>query len=416
MNKATPNPTSEQPSEEIFSAQNVRFDHFSNRAYPFMGTVRTPIQHFIGIDLHSDNIVVSVLTTVFDPMNQQLHGRTVKTFKVDTRFEASSRVEHALEPYCDGINHLAVVEATYNWYWLADLFEKRRWTLQLADPCTVSQRQIKHANDETDAWYLAERLRTNSLKTAEIMGRYSRSLRDLNRYRMRLVQDCARIKIILINQIMNHLSVRVSVNKLSGAARKFLDAMKCDKNTNISSREIIRPVIDIYVKDENTKWIFCDELARVIDLEDRIEALSSRIMKCTTDLPYVKPLLSILGCGPVLSRIIACEIGDINRFKSQKHFQSYCRLASTSRLSNGKSKGEGNAKNGNAYLSWALTELANLMIRFNKDVERVYSRLLARSGGLRVKAIRSLAAKISRAIYQMLKHDENFDVKRAFGH
>jgi len=79
-----------------------------------------------------------------------------------------------------------------------------------------------------------------------------------------------------------------------------------------------------------------------------------------------------------------------------------------------KSKGVGNAKNGNAYLSWAFTELANLVVRFNPEAKRYYDRLFNRSR-LRVKAIRSLAAKMARAIFMMLKHGETFDLKRCFG-
>ena len=91
-------------------------------------------------------------------------------------------------------------------------------------------------------------------------------------------------------------------------------------------------------------------------------------------------------------------------------FVSYCRLAPTSKLSNGKSKGKGNAKNGNAYLSWALTELATLVARFNRPVQRYLERKLAQRG-LRVIAIRSLAAKLARCVYQLLRKKEPFDFR-----
>lgn len=55
-----------------------------------------------------------------------------------------------------------------------------------------------------------------------------------------------------------------------------------------------------------------------------------------------------------------------------------------------------------------------LMTRFNPEVGAEFQRLPARAGGLRVKAIRALAAKISRAIFHMLRNGEVFDVKRCF--
>lgn len=83
--------------------------------------------------------------------------------------------------------------------------------------------------------------------------------------------------------------------------------------------------------------------------------------------------------------------------------------------SNGKLKGTGNAKNGNAYLSWAVTELANLIVRFNKTAAKMYARLFKKYGKLRVKAIRSLAARLARAIYHVLKTKKPFDEEKCFG-
>ncbi|EJX03152.1 Transposase, IS116/IS110/IS902, partial [gut metagenome] len=54
---------------------------------------------------------------------------------------------------------------------------------------------------------------------------------------------------------------------------------------------------------------------------------------------YSKSLQTIKGCGFVTSMIIALEIGEIERFNTHKDFVSYCRLAPTSKLSNGKVQG-----------------------------------------------------------------------------
>ena len=111
---------------------------------------------------------------------------------------------------------------------------------------------------------------------------------------------------------------------------------------------------------------------------------------------------------------IITEIGDISRFRTMGEFVSYCRLAPASKLSNGKSKGQGNAKNGNAYLSWALTELATLMARYNKSIQHYLERKVKKTG-LRVIGIRALAAKLARCVYQVLRKKEAFDLLLAFG-
>ena len=66
-------------------------------------------------------------------------------------------------------------------------------------------------------------------------------------------------------------------------------------------------------------------------------------------------------------------VGDISRFAKVGNFASYCRCVSSQRLSDGKSKGHGNRKNGNRYLSWAFVEAAHLILsqRFRNACESV---------------------------------------------
>ena len=69
------------------------------------------------------------------------------------------------------------------------------------------------------------------------------------------------------------------------------------------------------------------------------------------------------GIGDILAMTIILEVGDISRFARVGDFTSYCRCVPTGRVSNGKSKGKGNAKNGNRYLAWAFVEAAYLSLR-----------------------------------------------------
>lgn len=59
--------------------------------------------------------------------------------------------------------------------------------------------------------------------------------------------------------------------------------------------------------------------------------------------------LSMTGVGPILGTTILLETGEINRFKQVGHYASYCRCVKSEKTSNGKKKGEGNAKSGNKY-------------------------------------------------------------------
>ena len=118
------------------------------------------------------------------------------------------------------------------------------------------------------------------------------------------------------------------------------------------------------------------------------------------------------GIGPILSSIILLETGPIQRFADVGNYASYCRCVNSSRVSNGKKKGEGNTKNGNKYLAWAYVEAANFAVRFCPEAKRFYERKKANTNG--IVAIKALAHKLARACYHMLREGTAFDLKRCF--
>ncbi|OTP79672.1 Mobile element protein [Caballeronia sordidicola] len=73
---------------------------------------------------------------------------------------------------------------------------------------------------------------------------------------------------------------------------------------------------------------------------------------------------TVPGIGSTLATVILLETGDVGRFADIGNYASYCGCVSSTHLSNGKKKGEGNTKNGNRYLAWAYIEAANFALRF----------------------------------------------------
>jgi transposase len=100
------------------------------------------------------------------------------------------------------------------------------------------------------------------------------------------------------------------------------------------------------------------------------------------------------------------EVGDIGRFAKVGNFTSYCRCAPTQRLSDGKSKGSGNRKNGNRYLSWAFSEAAQIGRRYNKVFRRYYDRKAAQSN--KIIASRALSNKLARICYYIMRDQVAF--------
>jgi len=125
---------------------------------------------------------------------------------------------------------------------------------------------------------------------------------------------------------------------------------------------------------------------------------------------------------PFLPNFIADEAADSKiqdlapdfccRFTQVGHYASYCRCVGSERISNGKRKGRGNTKNGNRYLAWAFVEAANFAVRYNPKIKRYYQRKCARSNG--IVAIKTVAHKLARACYYILRDRVPFDVNKAF--
>jgi len=147
------------------------------------------------------------------------------------------------------------------------------------------------------------------------------------------------------------------------------------------------------------------EIIRALDEQiRRIEAAAREQGRLR---PEFRVLRSVPGIGEILALTIMYETGSIGRFPGVGNFASYCRCVQSQRLTNGRLKGRGNRKNGNPYLSWALTEAAHFARRYQAGARKFYQRKLSKRGP--ILAERALAHKICRAIYFMLRDQALYD-------
>ena len=121
-------------------------------------------------------------------------------------------------------------------------------------------------------------------------------------------------------------------------------------------------------------------------------------------------LQSLPGIGKVLGLIMLYEIHDIKRFPEDGNFLSYSRLVRCEHECAGKKKGSGGNKIGNAHLKWAFSEAACLMLRSCPGVKSWLQRQERKRGKRKAMAI--LEAKIGRAVYQVWRKQQPFDVKK----
>jgi transposase len=141
-------------------------------------------------------------------------------------------------------------------------------------------------------------------------------------------------------------------------------------------------------------------------LKEKIKRLEKAIIQRVKLNKGFRQLLTIPGIGNILAMTIMLEVGDIKRFPKVGNFASYCRCVPSKRLSDGKSKGYGNRKNGNRYLSWALTEAAQLGRRHNQQFRRYYNRKVAQANTS--LATKALGNKLARICYYIMRDQVSF--------
>ncbi len=111
----------------------------------------------------------------------------------------------------------------------------------------------------------------------------------------------------------------------------------------------------------------------------------------------------------MISLTMIHDIESIRRFDSVGRFLSYSRLAKGSNSSAGKKLGSPGGKIGNPFLRWAFGEAIQLLKRESTEVLE-YARRLEKKHG-KARTTNTLAVKLGRAIYYMLRDDKAFDQK-----
>ena len=335
---------------------------------------------FSGIDLHSNNSVVIVSD---DEDRIVLQRRLTNDL---------GQIRGVLEPYREELVGV-VVESTYNWYWVVDGLMDAGYRVHLAHPSAIRKYEgLKHSGDVADAAYLAQLLRLGLLAEGYIYPREQRGVRDLARKRMQLVRYRT-AQILAIENIL----IRQTGARMKGEAVKRLTAEQVDTLA-------LAPDVALAM-----------EANRAVSqaLGQQIEALERRLKERVSLRPEYRLLQSVPGIGEILATTIMLETGCIDRFAQVGNFSSYCRCVDSLRESNGRKKGEGNAKNGNKYLAWAFIEAANFALRCCPQAKSFYERKKSKAN--RVLALKALAHKLARACYYILRNQEPFDVSRCFG-
>ena len=325
---------------------------------------------YVGLDFHKYFSFVTVMNGKGEILNRariQNHPDTLLSFFGQLEDEVT-----------------VAVEATWNWYWLQELFEDHQIPMKLVHPQrakAIASARIK--TDKIDSEILAHLLRTDLLPEAYICTRETRLLRERLRYRASLVR--------LVAQLRHKLHAIVAKNGLRLPNRNILSKKSLSYLREVSLAEPFRQAIDGYLR--------VAELLR-----EEIERVNETIASQAQQDPRALRLTELYGIGYYLALLIVAEIGDITRFPRPKSLCAYAGIVPSVHSSGQTHYTSSITKQGSKWLRWALVEAAHHIQR-KPPFDRFYQRVKSRRGP-KVAQV-AVARKLCKTIYYMLTEEEN---------
>ncbi len=325
-------------------------------------------RQYVGIDFHRRRSVIVRLSSAGE--------RLGVTRVANDPFEFSAAIAAA------GEAPQVVIEATYGWYWVVDLLQGLGATVHLANPKALNWGDRRVKNDVIDATDLADMLRLGRLAEAWIAPPGVRELRELVRYRAKLVQLRSGLKAQVHAVMAKEGVLPKTVDVFCAAGQRQLDAMELGRNFAV----------------------------RVASLRDLITAYDQEIVTLERDIHQhlkgdrgYRAVQAINGVGPTIAAILVSEIGDVTRFPTPAHLASWAGLTPRHHESDLKTRRGRISKQGSRLLRWALIEGIS-RYHGGEILAGQYQRIAKRRG--RNKARVAIARKVLTLVYYGLRDGE----------
>jgi transposase len=312
----------------------------------------------VGVDLHRKTVVIAAVHDSGE-VRPPVRCQNSETERITETFRAFGSFR-------------AVVEATGTYRWFYKLVAPMG-TVLLAHPGKLRimvQRRCK--TDKLDSQLLANLLRINQIPLAYVPPDEYQLLRDITRYRARLVRGLGSVK-----NSLRALLARYNMEpifKYPWGPRGLCWFSKQQFG-----------LVDNAVRDEL--------IARLRHYKLEIEAVNERLESLQLLYPQIEALTELRGVGLYTAMVVIGELGDVKRFRRAKQVASYAGL--TARVNqSGEHCYHGHiSKQGSPWLRWLLIEAGMKLVQKDIALANFYQRIRKRSSAkiARVAAARKLA-------------------------
>ncbi len=298
------------------------------------------VERGCGLDVHKKEIVATVNGTGIEP--------ETRTFQSTTR----SLTELKEWLLALGVTHVAMESTGVYWKPVMNILETGGFSILV-----VNARHIKyvpgHKTDKKDSAWICKLLRAGLLKGSFVPSREQRDLRDLTRYRRKLVQQLsaehnrmirifedANMKLSSVfSNIRGKTCTRVIDAVIAGETDpKKLAAMCTHKRLKASNEEISLAVEGCFT--EHHKFMIQAIRTSIANIESEIDHLDAEIDRRMQPLEdRILQLCEIPGIDVTSARELLAEIGvDMEVFPTAEHLTSWAGLAPGNNESAGKKK------------------------------------------------------------------------------
>jgi transposase len=367
--------------------------------------MRVLYQHCCGLDVHKESVMACVLT----PEGKQIQkfGTMTKDLLMLSDWLAKFQV-----------THVAMESTGVFWQPIYNLLEEE-FTVWV-----VNARHIKNVpgrkTDVKDAEWIADLLSHGLLSPSFIPDRGQRELRELVRYRRRLIQNRSQI-VNRIQKVLEAANIKldcVASDIMGASGLAMLRAMAAGETNPDVLADLAKgklrdkiPFLKEALRGQigpHQRFMLSSHLrvldAITLELEELDREVATRMGPIEET---IERLDSIPGVGRRSAEEILAETGtDMSRFPTAAHLASWAKVSPGNNESAGKRQ-SGRTGKGNPWIKSALTEAAQAAAKTkDKYFAAQYRRLAPRRG--RKRAIAAVAHSILVSIYYMLRDNVTY--------
>jgi transposase len=354
------------------------------------------------VDVHEDLLVAGIVDDT-----------AVKEAEFEYSLEGIESIKAWLRE--NDCKHVVMESTGVYWVPLYTALEEAGFHVVLANAYHVKSIPGR-VTDKTSSEWLAKLLRSELVNPSYVPERGIRELRELTRFRVKLVQARTAFK-NRCHKILRRVNIRLGsrLKDIFGKAgmeileglingKTIEDIIDQSQNKRLKNRreEIVSVVRGTLSQVDMVILGQCvDMVKRLNQMIARLDDMIRRLV-CEDDL---RLLLTVPGVDE--KAVILAEIGDVKRFEDGKSLVSWAGLAPSVHESAGETRTGGITKKGSKWLRRIMVQVAHVAKRVkNSQLRAFYLRVEARRG--KKTAVVALARKILIIIHHILVNREPY--------